>query len=244
MPQSDYTLSIVIPAYNESKRILQTLEKINSFLSANRVTAEVLIVDDGSRDNTRAVVEDFIRGKNNFYLLQNVTNKGKGISIQNGVMRAQGKYVLFSDADLSTPIESVLPMMNLMGSYDGVIASRRLKDSKLVIRQPFYREFSGRVFSILVRLLLLKGFIDTQCGFKLFRAEVAKHIFSKLTIHRFGFDVEILFVAVKKGHYRIKEFPVQWTDSPSTTVRLLKDSINMFFDLLRVRRNDWQRKYE
>ncbi|MCB4756683.1 MAG: glycosyltransferase family 2 protein [Elusimicrobia bacterium] len=235
-------LSIIIPAYNEAARILPTLETIEAFVKTQPYPIEVLIVDDGSKDGTAGTVRTFIDGKSHFRLLQHERNLGKGAAVRLGMRSAQGAYRLFSDADLSTPIEEVSKFFP--HAYDVIIGSRRVRGAQLKKRQPFYREAMGRVFSVLVRLLTLHGFLDTQCGFKFFTANAADNIFFKQTINGFGFDVEILFIAKKCFRYRIKEAPVVWRDSPQTQVRLFRDSLRMFVDLLRIRFNDLRGVYD
>jgi dolichyl-phosphate beta-glucosyltransferase len=170
-------------------------------------------------------------------------NRGKGFSVKNGFMHAKGKLLVFSDADLSTPIEEVSKLLNYYNEgYDVVIGSRGMKDSDIQIHQPWYRELMGRIFNFFVVLLAIHGFKDTQCGFKGFRREAALEICMRQRMEGFSFDVEMLYIAKKLG-YRIKEVPIQWFDSPQTKVNTLKDSRKMFMDLLRVRINDWKGVY-
>lgn len=236
-------LSIVIPAYNEAGRILAALEKIEAFLKQQAYSAEVLIVDDCSSDKTVDVVKKIITSRPNYRLLMNQVNTGKGASVRKGMLAASGRFRLFSDADLSTPIEEVNKFLELIKSYDVIIGSRRIRGARVAVRQPIFREGAGRIFSVLVRLLTLRGFIDTQCGFKLFNAQSAQEVFKRQTIERFGFDVEILYIAKKLG-FKIKEAPVTWFDSPFTRVRLLRDSTQMFLDLIRIRVNGWRGRYQ
>ncbi len=236
------TLSIIIPAYNESKRILPTLEKIEKFRQLQSYTTEIIVVDDASTDGTSDVVETFIADKPFFRLVRNEKNIGKGGSVQRGMLLAEGAYRLFSDADMSTPIEEVQKFLGLK-YVDVVIGSRRVTGAHLAKRQPVLREAAGRIFSVLVRFLVLRGFLDTQCGFKMFTGAVAEKVFRRQTIMRFGFDVEILFVAKKIG-CEIREVGVHWEDSPFTRVHLFRDSTAMFLDLLRIRRNDAKGRYK
>jgi dolichyl-phosphate beta-glucosyltransferase len=231
-------LSIIIPAYNESQRILPTLETIKAFIDKQSYSVEVIVVDDCSTDKTRDIVGAFVAGKNNFTLTANTRNLGKGASVKKGMLIARGAFRLFSDADLSTPIDEVHKFFTLLeNSHDIVIGSRRVKGANVVKRQPIYREASGRVFSVLVRLLLMRGFLDTQCGFKMFTATAAQSVFPKLTINGFGFDVEALYIAKEMQGLKIKEAPVSWFDSPNSQVRLWRDATRMFTDLLRIRWN-------
>jgi dolichyl-phosphate beta-glucosyltransferase len=240
---SDLHLSVVIPAYNEQERILPTLERVETFLKKQPYSSEIIVVDDCSTDQTREIVSKFIAGKKNCSLITNSKNAGKGAAVKAGMAAAKGTYRLFSDADLSTPIEDVQKLFPFLeNGCDIVIGSRRVKSASVIKRQPIYREASGRVFSVLVRLLLLRGFLDTQCGFKLFTAKAAEAIFPKLTIDRFGFDVEILYIADVSG-FRVKEAPVSWVDSPKSHVRLWRDASRMFLDLFRIRLNDLRGRY-
>ncbi len=235
-------LSIIIPAYNESHRLLPTLEQVHQFVQKQPYSIEVLIVDDGSTDGTYDLALGFISGKDSFKLLRNPVNMGKGASIQRGMMAAGGHLRLFSDADLSTPLEETHKFISLLEGtaekppeFQVAIGSRRKKGAKIGVRQPFFREAAGRIFSILVRIFLLGGFLDTQCGFKMFLGAAAEKIFPLLTINRFGFDIEILFVARRVFGYRIKEEPVTWYDSPASKVNLATDAFQMFLDIFRIR---------
>lgn len=239
---SEITLSIVIPAYNEEVRILPTLETIRSYLDQQTYSWEVLVVDDCSRDRTRGLVAGFVEKNKKFTLLTNDRNLGKGAAVKKGMLKAHGSFRLFFDADLSIPIEEIDRFFAEIKNYDIVIGSRRVAGAVLIKRQPVVREASGRIFSVLVRLFTLRGFLDTQCGFKMFTAKAAQAIFPKLTIERFGFDVEALFIAKKRG-FKIKEAPVRWVDSPQSQVRLWRDASRMFLDLFRIRLNNWRNLY-
>ena len=231
------TLSIIIPAFNEGKRIGPSLESVEAFLKKQSYEADVFVVNDCSLDETRAVVEEFIKNKPNYMIINNLTNMGKGAAVQKGMMMAKGKFRLFADADMSTPIEEVEKFLVLADKFDVVIGSRRVSGAKIDVRQPIFREAAGRFFSLIVRVLTLRGFLGTQCGFKLFSGDAADNVFSRLTIHRFGFDVEALFIAEKLG-YKVLEAPVFWKDAPGSTVRLQSDSVDMFLDLFKIRKND------
>jgi len=239
--EAGITLSVVVPAYNEALRILPTLEKIKSFLKKQPYRSEVLVIDDCSTDDTFEVVRARTAAWPNFKLIRNEKNLGKGGSVRRGMMEVTGRHRLFSDADLSTPIEEVRRFLDYVSTdgthkVDVVVGSRRITGAHIAVRQPVHREAAGRFFSLLVRLLTLQGVIDTQCGFKLFSREAANQIFRRQTIFGFGFDVEILFIAKVLG-FKVKEAPVVWTDSPHTKVNFWRDSIVMFIDLLRIRWN-------
>ncbi len=234
-------LSVIIPAYNEEGRLGQSLTKIASYLDAKKINYEIIVVDDGSQDNTANLVNEF--GNNRIKLLRNSQNMGKGFSVKRGMLAAKKNYVLFSDADLSTPIEELEKFIPFLDGYDILIGSRNLKDSDIRIRQPFLRSKLGRIFPILVKLLLVGGIKDTQCGFKLFRKKAIIPIFSRQTLNNFGFDVEILFIAKKLG-FKIKEIPIIWVNSSGSKVRLLRDPLKMFWDIIRIRQNNKAGAYE
>lgn len=230
-------LSVVIPAYNEAMRIGATLRKIDEYLGKKDYRYEIIVVDDGSGDSTRRLVGETARQIPHIKLLENGVNRGKGYSVRAGVLSSQGEIILFSDADLSTPIREIDKLIAWIGNgYDIAIGSRALPESEILMKQPRHRQCMGKVFNRLAQLLTVSGIKDTQCGFKLFKKEAAGFLFEKQTIAGFGFDVEILFMASKSG-YKIKEVPVQWIDSPCSRVDILKDSFTMFFDLLMIRIN-------
>ena len=229
-------LSIIIPAYNEGKKMRVTLEKILGYFWSRNASFEIIVVDDGSEDKGGEIVGDFSKKYPEVKILRHRTNLGKGAAVKTGVLEARGDYILFSDADLSTPIEEIekLLMEVKEKEYDIAIGSRGLPDSKTVVFQPWYRRWVGRFFPRLVHLLVFKDIKDTQCGFKLFKKDVARKLFSSQRITGFSFDVETLYLAKKRG-YRIKEIPVIWSDSTGSKVRILRDSFFMLKDLLRIR---------
>jgi dolichyl-phosphate beta-glucosyltransferase len=234
------SISVVIPAYNEEKRIRKTLRKTIKYLNAGNHDYEIIVVDDGSKDRTAETAKSFKSKR--LRVIRLGKNIGKGGAVKKGMLAARKKYVLFSDADLSTPIEELGKFAKLRKKYDVVIASRALKGSNIKVSQPFYRVFMGKVFNIVVNIIGVWGIKDTQCGFKMFSAKSARKIFKKQTFRGFSFDVESLFIAKKLG-YRIKEVPVTWINSPATKVSPVKDSLKMFFDVARIRINDILGKY-
>ena len=237
-------LTIVIPAYNETSRIVSALEQVLPFVQARPETCEVLIVDDGSTDDTAEIVEQASRQSGPVRLLRNPENRGKGFAVRNGVLNANGEYLLFTDADLSTPITEVDRLLEpLKSSYDVVFGSRALKPEWVYPRQPWTRQAAGKMFNLFVRSLAGLDFRDTQCGFKAFRREAAQAIFSKQTIPGFAFDVEVLYLARKLG-YQALEVPVHWANDTRSQLRPFRDGPRMFVDLLRIRRNDWTGKYD
>ncbi len=231
-------ISIVIPAYNEGKKLNNNLNKIFQFMNSFQKTFEVIVVDDGSTDDSFDVLTNYKlqNNINNFFILKNSLNKGKGYSVKKGVLFAKGDFVLFLDADLSTPIEELAGFFKYLDEFDVVIGSRALQKSSILKKQPFYRVLIGKTFNKLVKIFLFINLNDTQCGFKLFKKEVVKPIFSKLSIDRFGFDIEILYLAKKFG-FKIKEQPVSWVNDEDTRVRMI-DPFKMFLDIFKVRIKD------
>jgi dolichyl-phosphate beta-glucosyltransferase len=228
-------ISIVIPSYNEAKRIGSTIRAIEDYAEKAFSDWEVLVVDDGSADDTAAVARASIRDANRLIVVNNPGNRGKGFSTKNGCAHARFPYVLMSDADLSTPIEEIEKLAPYAAPDTVVIASRGMHESNLEVRQPFYREMMGRVFNLLVRMFVISGISDTQCGFKLFGPDIVRNIMPALETDRFAFDVEILARARRMG-YRIHEVPVRWRNDDRTRVSALSDSVKMFKDMLAVRR--------
>lgn len=234
-------ISVVIPSYNDRKRIDPTLKKFLKYLKKRFNKYEIIVVDDGSDDGTEKAVSSY---KNKgVRLIKNKKNMGKGFSVKRGVLSAKYSLVMFSDSDLATPIDELEKLMKFIKEYDVVIASRNMNESDVRTKQPFYRHIIGKTFPKIVNLLILRGIKDTQCGFKLFKTEKAKKIFSLQTFNRFSFDVEILFIARKLG-YKIKEVPVVWIDKKGSTVHPVKDGFNMLIDLFRIKYNNYSGKYK
>lgn len=233
------SISIVLPAYNEEARLPATLTAILSYLEArNWKEFEILVVNDGSLDGTAAVAERF-RGRHpQVTLLENPGNRGKGYSVRHGMLKARGDWVLFSDSDLSAPIEELDALLEAAKAQNAsvVIGSRALDRSLIKVHQSWFRETAGRIFNLLMRLIIGLPFADTQCGFKLFERRAAQEVFRRQTIERWGFDAEVLFIARKLG-FKTIEVPVRWSHSEGTKVSMFRDSLNMFADLLRVRWN-------
>ncbi len=228
-------LSVVIPAYNEEARIENTLQRIVAYFDARGEPYEVLVVSDGSTDRTEALVQAFAQAHPQVKLLAYQPNRGKGHAVRYGILRARGERMLFSDADLATPIEEyekLLPFLE--AGYEVAIGSRPLRESQLIVRQPFYREWAGRAFNKLVQLLAVPGIHDTQCGFKLFTGEAAHAIFSLCRLDGFSFDFEALYYARRLG-YRVAEVPIRWMHQEGSKVRLLRDGLRMVRDLFWLR---------
>ena len=227
------SLSLIIPAYNEEKRLPNSLKIIREYLENRISDYEVLIIDDGSTDNTASVSEPGL----NMRVVKNIKNMGKGYSINNGVKEASKDIILFSDADLSTPIEFIEPFMKAHEQgFDIISASRAVKGSVKNKKQPFYRDLMGKIFNLFVRIVTGLPIKDTQCGFKSFTNKCAKDVYSKQTVFDFGFDVEILFIAKHRG-YKILEHPVNWHDVEGSKVNAIRDSVKMFAELFTVRSN-------
>lgn len=228
-------ISIVIPAYNESGRILLTLSRIDEYFKNRFEGFEIIIVNDGSQDNTAKVVLKAQEKIKSIRLIGYEVNKGKGYAIRQGINNSKGNIILISDADLSTPIEEVEKLLvQYDNGYDIIIGSRALEGSDILIRQPWWRESMGKIFNRFVRFSILKDFKDTQCGFKLFKGDIGRELFRRVTIDRFAYDVEILYLAIKAG-YRIKEVPIRWFNSPDSRVHPVKDSLQMLKDLVKIR---------
>jgi dolichyl-phosphate beta-glucosyltransferase len=238
--QPTLDLSVVIPAYNEAARIAGTLERIGAFLDGRPGASEIIVADDGSSDGTPQVAKAALPDDARLRVLALGRNQGKGAAVRAGVLAARGRRVLFSDADLSTPIEDLEVLEAALDQGSAVaIGSRALADSQVMVRQPWYRQTMGKVFNLLVQMLALPGIHDSQCGFKLFRHADTQRLFSAHRLPGFSFDVEILFLARKLG-LGVAEVPVHWYDSPASRVHPVLDSARMLRDLLRLRW-DWLR---
>jgi dolichyl-phosphate beta-glucosyltransferase len=236
-------LSIIIPVYNEASRIGESLKRITAYFDSQKYQYEIIIVDDGSQDNTLSVINEFCDKDSPIKIFSYMPNRGKGYAVKLGMMKGKGKYRLFTDADLSTPIEEIEPMLaHINDGYDICIASRALSESQIIEHQPFYRELMGIIYNRILRLFLSLPFSDTQCGFKCMKGSVADTIFPKLMVDRFGFDPEILFAAQRMG-YSIKEIGTRWINSPLTTVSLISDPLKMLGAIIKIRYHAWTGNY-
>jgi dolichyl-phosphate beta-glucosyltransferase len=235
--------SIVIPAYNESARIGATLERIGAYAIEQGWDLELLVVNDGSRDNTVEIVIGFAQKYPFVRILENPGNRGKGYSVRNGMLHAQGEIFLFSDADLSSPIEEAPKLFDAIAAgADVAVGSRWLRPELQTQRQPLLRQIYGRVFNLFLRIMLGLNFRDTQCGFKAFTRPAAQQIFPLQRIERWGFDPEILYLARRLG-FRSVEIPVRWAHSAGTRLHPLRDGIRMGWEVLHVRWYAWTGKY-
>jgi glycosyltransferase involved in cell wall biosynthesis len=250
------SISIIIPAFNEQVRLPDTLQRIGQYLlDSDWDFHEILVVDDGSTDGTFDAATAFANGKPNIRVLSNPGNRGKGYSVRHGMLEARGAWRLFSDADLSTPIEELEKLWcavanggtqscasgNARGNDEIAIGSRAVDRSLIGVHQPGYRETMGRFFNVVMRAVTGLPISDTQCGFKLFRADVAEQIFSRQTLERFGFDAEVLYIAFRRG-YGIAEVPVRWNHVEGSKVGML-NGLHAFGELVEIRLNTLRGRY-
>jgi dolichyl-phosphate beta-glucosyltransferase len=244
IPSNEMTYSIVIPAYNEGARLGATLEKVLAYVRQQGWDAEVIVVNDGSRDNTAEIVRAFAKNNPLLRLVENPGNRGKGYSVRNGILNSRGDVVVFSDADLSSPIEEMPKLLQaLAAGADIAIGSRWLRAELQTQRQSVHRQLFGRIFNGLNRVVLGLKFKDTQCGFKAFTRRAAQTILPLQRIERWGFDPEILFLARKFG-FRVDEVPVRWGHSGGTRINPLMDGARMFQEMLRIRWYAMTGKYD
>jgi glycosyltransferase involved in cell wall biosynthesis len=237
-------LSIVIPAYNESARIERTLQRVMACVDRQGWDAEVLVVDDGSKDATVEIVRRWMERDRRLYLVQNDGNRGKGYSVRNGLLQASGEVVMFTDADLSAPMEEAERLMAAIAEgADVAIGSRWLERARQTLHQPLYRRFFGRCFNWVTRTVMGLPFKDTQCGFKAFKRTAAQVIFRLQRIERWGFDPEILFIASKLG-YTIREVPVTWGHDERSRMSYLKDGMKMLEEIAAIRINSIAGRYD
>ena len=235
--------SIVIPAYNESARILSALKTVVACIRERGWSAEVIVVNDGSKDDTAEIVRTFAKDAPEVRLIENPGNRGKGYSVKNGFLQALGDVVMFSDADLSAPIEEAERLFAaIAGGADIAIGSRWLKTSRQTHRQPLYRQFFGRCFNLVIRTVMGLNFADTQCGFKAFTRSAAHTVFQLTTIERWGFDPEILFIGLKRGFWII-EVPVSWAHDARSRLSYIKDGMRMLEELAIIRWNAFRGLY-
>lgn len=225
-------LSVVIPAYQEAARLGATLERVLGYLEGRGDQFEVVVVDDGSGDATAEVAAAYAPRGVVLHRLE--SNRGKGAAIKAGVARTRGRRVLLTDADLSTPIEDLPRLEARLGEADLVLGSRAVAGSEITRRQPIYRELMGKTFNRLIRLAGVRGLSDTQCGFKLLDGAAARRLFAELTVDRFAYDVELVWLARRRG-LQVREVGVRWENSPDSRVHPVRDSLRMLWDLVRLR---------
>ena len=235
-------LSVIVPAYNEEQRLPGSLRQILGYLEEQEYSSEVIVVDDGGEDGTARVVEGLM-AKLPLVSLIRTEHRGKGHAVKRGMLAGQGEHLFICDADLSMPIQELYKFLPpVLEGYDVAIGSREVVGARR-FDEPPYRHLMGRVFNWTVRLLAVRGFQDTQCGFKCFRREVARDIFNSQTMDGWGFDVEVLYIAQKRG-YKMVEVPIDWYYSANSRVHPLRDSIGMFTEVLKIRLNDWRGRYK
>jgi glycosyltransferase involved in cell wall biosynthesis len=237
-------LSIILPAYNESARIEATLERVMRCVEGEGWDAEVLVVDDGSKDDTSEILQRWMDRYPRLHLIQNPGNRGKGYSVRNGLLQAAGEIVMFTDADLSCPMEEANRLIAaIKDGADVAIGSRWMDRTRQTIHQPLYRQFFGRCFNAITRGLMGLPFKDTQCGFKAFRRDAAQVIFRLQRIERWGFDPEILFIA-RKLKYSITEVPVTWGHDERSRMSYVKDGMKMLEEMAVIRWNSLAGRYD
>jgi glycosyltransferase involved in cell wall biosynthesis len=242
MNSSTPDLSIIVPAYNEEARLPGSLGKIADYIQSFHPDTEVIVVDDGSTDGTAAAAKKFRGVISNLRVLSNGVNRGKGFSVRQGSLEAQGEIVLFTDADLSAPIEEAEKLLAALKDHDLALGSRAMDRRLIETHQSAFREFAGILFNKVVRTILRLPFVDTQCGFKAFRRDRCRIIFEQQTIERFGFDPELLYLARHHGLSTV-EVPVRWAHSPATKVSMFRDSLQMFADVFSIRWNGLLGRY-
>jgi len=245
MDEFEYGLSVVVPAYNEEHRFKPSLLEMSNYLVSSDHNYEIVVVNDGSTDKTLDTLEELKSQVPSLTIVSYDQNRGKGYAVKMGVMAATGKYILFTDADNSTPLDQLPRLINALESShaDIAIGSRYMDQSNVIISQPKSRVLLGRFANFLIRLFLIDGIKDTQCGFKLFKNNVAKLIFNLQRVQRFAFDMEALCIA-KNYDYKVVEVPVNWLDTPGSKVRPVKDAFLTLKDLVYIKLNLWSGRYE
>jgi len=236
--------SFIVPAYNEAERLGTSLDRMQRYVAESRWDAEIIVVNDGSRDETAAVVKEFASRNPMIRLIENPGNRGKGYSVRHGMMTASGDFLLFTDADLSSPIEEAPKLFAPIesGAADVTIGSRYLQSELQTRKQPVHRRMLGRAFNFALRMILGLSYVDTQCGFKAFSRNAVNTIFPEMKIERWGFDPEILFLAQRYG-LRVAEVPVSWAHDHRSKISPIRDGTRMFGELMRVRMNSMSGKY-
>jgi dolichyl-phosphate beta-glucosyltransferase len=236
-------LSVIIPAYNEERRIGKTLAKIRKYLDSRGYSYEIIVSDDGSRDTTIPIVKIIQEGWPQLRLLAAVENKGKGAAVKRAMLNARGKYLLFTDADNATPLEEIEKLWPYTDTFPVVFGSRHIKGAHIHIHQATHRKWLSRASNLLIRFVAVPGIWDTQCGFKLFERNAGKNIFANVKLDRFGFDIEAFVIAKQLG-YPFKEIGIEWYNDPDTRVRTGREAIRTLTDLFRIKLNMLKGKYD
>lgn len=226
-------LSLVIPVFNEEKRLPKNLPQIIKYLKKQNYSWEIIVINDGSIDRTEDIAKKLLKNIAH-QLVGYADNKGKGAAVKTGILLAKGKYIVFTDIDLSTPISELPKILQALKTHEIAIGVRRHPQSQVIRHQPFLREFLGQIFTKLTNYLVAPGIYDVTCGFKGFQKEAAYRLFRKSTIEGWAFDAEIIFLA-RKNKYRIAQIPVTWRNDPATRVKMLHDGLQSFFDLIKIR---------
>jgi dolichyl-phosphate beta-glucosyltransferase len=235
-------LSIIIPAYNEARRLPRTLEQVFHFLAGQSYTAEVLVVENGSTDGTLEIASEFARRHVNLRVLREDA-RGKGLAVRRGMLEAGGQYRFICDADLSMPVEELSKFLPpALADFDIAIGSREAPGS-VRYNEPPYRHWGGRAINAIIRMLILPGLQDTQCGFKCFTAGAAQMLFGLQTLHGWSFDIEVLYLA-RRRKYRIREVPIHWYFDPETKLNAVRDALRMIQDIFTIRLNAWRGSYD
>lgn len=234
-------LSIIIPAHNEENRLPGTLEQVFAFLEAQDFPAEVLVVENGSTDRTFEIAQDFA-GRHKSLQVIREQGRGKGLAVRSGMLAARGEFRLMCDADLSMPVEEIARFLPAGPAYDIAIASREARGA-VRYDEPSYRHLGGRAINLIIRMLILPGLNDTQCGFKCFRAAVADDLFRQQTLPGWSFDIEVLFIARRRG-YAIREVPIHWYFRPESKVNAVRDALRMIRDIFRIHLNALRGRYD
>lgn len=238
-------LSVIVPTYNEEKILSKSILEMDKFFSEKKYSYEIIVVDDGSKDKTKEIAKNLEGIIKNFRLSGYETNKGKGFAVKTGMLEAKGQYRLFADADNSTPIQEIDKLMPFFGEgFDIVVGSRAAggREANVKIEQPLYRRMLAKSANLVIRIMAVHGISDTQCGFKCFSAESVENIFSRSKISRWGFDIEALAIAQKKG-YKVKEVPVSWYNRAESRVRPIKGAITTLGELIKIKWNLIMGKY-
>ncbi len=235
------TLSVIIPAYNEAERLPTTLDQLVEFLQGQTYTYEVLIVENGSRDATLAVAQEYA-GRYPFMRAMHLEGRGKGLAVQHGMLQAQGAYRFMCDADLSMPIEQLNRFLPPHLPANTIAIASREAEGAVRYDEPIYRHLGGRLINLMIRMMALPGLQDTQCGFKCFPAAIAADLFSHMTLTGWSFDVEILFIAQRRG-YAILEVAIPWRYQPNSKLNVVRATWNLFTDLVGIRMKAWRGVY-
>lgn len=236
---TDIHLSLIMPAYNEGFRIEASLEAADEYLRSLGRPYEIIVVEDGSTDDTLSIVERVAKRYPAIWPISYGSNRGKGYAVRQGMIASRGAFAAFSDVDLSAPLEELDKLLKAMNKgFDIAIGSRGVRGAQLTTRQPLYREFGGKALNLIIQALAVPGIWDTQCGFKLFRGDVARDVFSKAFLDGWGFDVEVLYLARKMG-YRVAEVPVKWGHGENSKIRPVQAALQVIRDIIRMRLHNY-----